>query len=465
MASVAHTIDADKLTRTFDWLWRSDGRGNGGLLDRAVRAIPGDTGQNWGKVVGRAREAAQAFFAALTTVPADMPSSSKGANAGEGAPQSVRLDDDARALAGWGDLLDAWHTLEGRLGAVNEAIAKAQRALAQVGEAADLIPELMAQGDALRGIIRWGKECLEHPQGDMVYWIRPAQASSRPNPRGQRPWSGDEFATLHAAPTHAAHLIGPALRALPGGSVLAGSALMVEGRFDALAERLGIPEVTHTASIAVDYSRQTLLLCPTDAPEPNMPAYQRSLNETLVGVASTLRGGMVVLFASHTALRTTYNSIKQTLEARDILVLGQGIDGSLRQMWQNFRTQERIVLLGAGGMWEGWEAEGAQPTCIFIPRLPLPALGDPAIAARAERHPDHMRHFTVPHAALRLRQALNRLAWVHEQRNVIVLYDTRVVTKDYGATILNTLPPVTQRQESTTMLGTAAQEWLAEARA
>lgn len=463
MERASFVLDVATITQTLQWLWRRDGTGIGGLLAQATRSIPGDTGQNWGNQVAKAEEAAKAFLLALSALPAEAQAHAKHPAAADGAPFAVRLDEDARALAGWGSLSETWHTLEKRLNALVEATTQATRTLAKVKGTEALALELTAHQHTVQQLIRWGHEALEQPRDDMVYCVRPTQGNYRPNQRGKTASYGDDFATLHGTPTHADHLIGPVLQGLRAGVVLAGTALALEGRFSDLAERMGTPTVSHSTVVTTDRASQTLLLIPSDAPEPNQPAYQRTLNETLVQVATALQGRTIVLFASHTALRTTYNAIKPLLEQQDILVLAQGMDGSLRQMWQNYRTQDRLVVLGAGGMWDGWDALGVRPGCIFIPRLPLAALGDPAIAARAERFSDHMHQFTVPNAALRIRQALNRLAWAHTERNVVVLYDCRVVKKEYGATILNTLPPVTQREASMTMLGTAAQDWLAVA--
>ena len=60
-----------------------------------------------------------------------------------------------------------------------------------------------------------------------------------------------------------------------------------------------------------------------------MPQYQRHLDDALLQLATTLEGQMVVLFTSHAALRSSYAAIKPILEARDILVLGQGVDEGL----------------------------------------------------------------------------------------------------------------------------------------
>ncbi len=81
---------------------------------------------------------------------------------------------------------------------------------------------------------------------------------------------------------------------------------------------------------------------------------------------------MVVLFTSHAALRSSYAAIKPILEARGILVLGHGIDGSPRQLWQIFSSQERVVLLGTGFFWDSIGEVSRMPTCTVVTRLPMP---------------------------------------------------------------------------------------------
>src|SRR5207245_8967186 len=126
--------------------------------------------------------------------------------------------------------------------------------------------------------------------------------------------------------------------------------------------------------------------------------------------------------------------------AQCMLVLAQDIDGSPRQLWQVFKEQERVVLFGTGSFWDGLDEVSRTPACIFITRLPMPVLNDPPIAARAEHYSDQLHQLTVPVASLRLRRALNRLVWSEATRNVVILFDRRVLSKEYGSTILHSLP-------------------------
>ena len=47
----------------------------------------------------------------------------------------------------------------------------------------------------------------------------------------------------------------------------------------------------------------------------------------------------------------------------------------------------------------------------------------------------------VPHAALRLKQGFGRLIRSGTDRGAIVIADSRVASKRYGATLLRALPP------------------------
>jgi Rad3-related DNA helicase len=203
-----------------------------------------------------------------------------------------------------------------------------------------------------------------------------------------------------------------------------------------------------------------MLYLPNDVPEPNAPQYQRHLDEAIVQLATSLEGQLVVLFTSYAALRSSYAAVKPLLEAHGILALGHGVDGSPRQLWNMFHDQERVVLFGTGSFWEGTDEVSRTPTCILVARLPMPVLNDPPIAARAEHYSDQLHQVTVPMASLRVRRALNRLAWSDTRRNAVVLFDRRVISKEYGATVLHTLPRCSQRQDSLSHMSELVLDWL-----
>ncbi|HEX6819350.1 MAG TPA: exonuclease domain-containing protein [Ktedonobacterales bacterium] len=295
-------------------------------------------------------------------------------------------------------------------------------------------------------------------EGDSHGRLPAVKALTRQNVNPAR----EELPVLHSAAISVDELVAP-LTARNHSLVLAGPSLSVAGDFEYVRGSLRLPESTSVASLTADRDHQTLLCLPSDVPEPNAPRYQRSLEETLIQLATALDGRLVALFPSHAALRSAYSGIRRALETKNILVLGQGQDGSVRQLWQSFATEQRIVLLGAGAFWDGSMLRRHPPACVVVTKLPFPAMSDPLLAARAAQWDDAQRQFVVPQAALKLRQALSGLAWSHNQRNAVVLFDRRVQTRGYGALVVGSLPRCSQYEEPVDALTERIAEWVGPA--
>jgi Rad3-related DNA helicase len=295
---------------------------------------------------------------------------------------------------------------------------------------------------------------------DIVYWLRmpPTPPPFATNKQGEE---GEVTPVLYSQLVQTSVLLRRLLLREDYSTVFVGTSLSVDNSFSYYRGRFGLENETCPAfSVVAEHHEQTLLYLPNDVPEPNQPQYQRHLEEALIQLATALKGQTVILFTSHAALRSSYSAIKQILESRSILVLGQGMDGSARQLWQVFQSQEHVVLLGTNNFWDGLEDMQHSPACIVVTRLPMPVLNDPPIAARAEHYSDQLHQLTVPVAALRMRRTLNKLAWNDTQRNAIVLFDRRITSKEYGSMALHSLPRCSQRQSNVSHMSESILEWL-----
>ena len=54
---------------------------------------------------------------------------------------------------------------------------------------------------------------------------------------------------------------------------------------------------------------------------------------------------------------------------------------------------------------------------------------------------DSFAEYMVPHASLRLKQGFGRLIRSSADRGVVLIADSRIVSKAYGETLLEALPP------------------------
>lgn len=384
----------------------------------------------------------------------------------------LRLVGQTRTLGAWGDVERAWQQASNRLQAVVDIAHEAEKMILTTptsrrhsdigsGEDSSVAAELVASARQLLDQKKLGQQAMSLSDSDTVYWLRmpPTPPPFIANKQGEE---GEGTPVLYSQLVQTSALLRRLLLGEQASTIFVGSSLSVDNSFSYYRGRFGLENETCPAfSVVTEHHEQTLLYLPNDVPEPNQPQYQRHLEEALTQIVTSLKGQTVVLFTSHAALRSSYSAIKQVLESRGILVLGQGMDGSARQLWQVFQSQEHVVLLGTNSFWDGLEDIQHSPTCIVVTRLPMPVLHDPPIAARAEHYSDQLHQLTVPVAALRMRRTLNKLAWNDTKRNAIVLFDRRITSKEYGSMVLNSLPRCSQRQSNVSHMSESILEWIA----
>src|SRR5579883_1023341 len=395
--------------------------------------------------------------------------------------QPLRLSGQIRNLGAWKDTERAWQQVVQRLQAVIDLAHEAEKIILTTqrnrhrldigsGEDSSVAAELVAVAHQLLQQKQLGQQAMSFTDNENVYWLRmppppPPFAQSTTQQRHTESaagaQAGESVPVLHTQLVQTSAFLRRLLLSDNTCTIFSGSALSVDNSFTFSRGVLGLDnDACPALSVVTEHHKQTLLYMPNDVPEPNAPQYQRHLDETLIHLATALEGQLVALFTSHAALRSSYATIKPLLEARGILVLGQGVDGSPRQLWQIFQNQERVVVLGTGSFWDGVEEIDRSPACLLIARLPMPVLNDPPMAARAEHHSDQLHQLTVPVAALRMRRALNRLVWSDTKRNAVVLFDRRVISKEYGSTILHSLPHCSQRQAAVSHMPETILDWL-----
>jgi ATP-dependent DNA helicase DinG len=232
--------------------------------------------------------------------------------------------------------------------------------------------------------------------------------------------------------------------------VLTSATLAAGGEFDFLESRLGLggenSPVTVREAFAspFDYPSQCLFGIPNDMPEPrdDEHAHATAVIQVVTDLAYASDGGMFVLFTSHASLRRAAQELRSVLGTRwPILVQGEGPRDLLLR---RFREAENAILLGTDSFWEGVDVPGHALRALVINKLPFKVPSEPVTAARLERLAeeglDGFMNYLLPHAALKLKQGFGRLIRGRQDMGVVVLLDSRVVTRRYGPLLLSGLP-------------------------
>jgi ATP-dependent DNA helicase DinG len=178
--------------------------------------------------------------------------------------------------------------------------------------------------------------------------------------------------------------------------------------------------------------------------KPRAPRYESVLAERIVHHLDATDGGAFVLFTSFATLNTVADLLRDPLQERSMPLLVQGASGSRTQILQQFREDERSVLLGAASFWQGVDVRGRGLRNVIITRLPFEPPDRPLTEARleriAERGGDPFFDDSLPRAIIRFKQGFGRLIRSRSDKGRVVVLDPRIATTGYGRRFLAALP-------------------------
>jgi DNA polymerase-3 subunit epsilon/ATP-dependent DNA helicase DinG len=372
-----------------------------------------------------------------------------------GYERQLRLTPAARRDPGWSQLEIEWDDLLQPFGRLIEDLRFFDRMVDRFSDdELPTRPELKTEFDVLQQDIDRFRtrmsELVSNPSDEMIYWL-------------SRRLVTDE-SSGHAAPLHVGALLNERLFQRCESVTLTSATLTTDGSFDFIRDRLSLDDANEErVASPFDFAASALVAVADDIPEPGEPGYQKRLQEAIVESCIASGGRAMVLFTSHSALQSTYRAIKRTLEARNILVLGQRIDGSPRQLVERLKANPETIILGTNSFWEGVDVVGDALSVLVITKLPFPVPSDPVFAARSELFDDPFGQYAVPQAILRFKQGFGRLIRSADDRGACLVLDRRVLTRRYGESFVASLPDCTFRTGSSQELATAIAAFLTRA--
>jgi len=338
-------------------------------------------------------------------------------------------------LVAFSKLRDSVETIADRLSIDDPAEMRTRL----IGELRGVVRRLDSAAEGLKATLQ--PVGFKVPAGPAVRWLER---------RGRR----TPNLTLSAVPLDLAPVLKDALFDRVETVVLTSATLAAGGEFTFLEERLGLSlppsrvVVREVLPSPFDFGAQCVFGIPTDIPEPrdDESGHGAAVSRVLLELAHASDGGIFALFTSHGALRRTADTIRGQLGGRwPLLVQGEG---QRDQLLRRFRDAGSAILLGTDSFWEGVDVPGRALRVLILAKLPFKVPTEPLTAARLERLTeagvDGFTHYLVPLAALKLKQGFGRLIRTKSDVGAVVLLDRRIVTKRYGTTMLEGLPPATR---------------------
>jgi len=276
------------------------------------------------------------------------------------------------------------------------------------------------------------------------------------------PWGN---AIIKAAPLN----VGPMLMSRLGNRTLIATSATctVGGSFDRIVEVLGLPlsTTTHGEEVAVrpyrtadvgtpyDWASSAMLYVP-DAPFPEPVGASRTEHSAAVldevtALVQAAGGRTLVLSTTTAGARRIAEHLREQVPV-NVYAHGEATAG---QLTDAFINDETSVLCATMGHFAGVNATGVSCSQVIIDKIPFPHADDPLSAARSEAVDaaggSGFMAVAVTHAALMLAQGAGRLIRTANDKGVIAVLDPRLISKRYGTTLRQTLPPVNVYRDRT----------------
>lgn len=183
-----------------------------------------------------------------------------------------------------------------------------------------------------------------------------------------------------------------------------------------------------------------------DIPDPrDRDAYLAAMENLLVDVHMAMGGSTLTLFTNRRDMEDLYGRVEPRLSRQGLELACQLRGTSVKRLRDRFLSEEPSSLFALKAFWEGFDASGATLRCVVIPKLPFANPTEPLSCERNVREERAWAKYSLPDAVLEVKQAAGRLIRTSTDRGVLVLADSRLLSKGYGKKFLSSLPSQFQR--------------------
>ena len=234
--------------------------------------------------------------------------------------------------------------------------------------------------------------------------------------------------------------------------VLTSATLELGGSFDAVAGTIGLRGDGSPAWRGVDvgspfdYQRQAIVYVARDLPAPTRDGTSPKAFDEIEALVRAAGGRTLGLFSSMRAAQSAAEQLRARFssDGTQIAILCQGED-QIATLVRDFAREPSTCLFGTLTLWQGVDVPGSSCQLVVIDRIPFPRPDDPLASARSEAIArmggNGFMAVSATHAALRLAQGSGRLVRRADDRGVVAILDSRMVTARYAGFLQRSLPP------------------------
>jgi ATP-dependent DNA helicase DinG len=191
-----------------------------------------------------------------------------------------------------------------------------------------------------------------------------------------------------------------------------------------------------------DFRSNALLYLAKKLPPPGTAEFMEAASAEIAHLVEASDGGAFLLCTSLSSMAALHRKLRKRVGDRPLLLQGEAPKNALLE---RFQTSRRAVLVATQSFWEGVDVPGHALRLVVLEKVPFSVPTDPLVQARAARIEQAggqpFRELFVPTAQMMLKQGFGRLIRTRDDKGVVALLDSRVLSKGYGQSLLAALPP------------------------
>jgi len=324
--------------------------------------------------------------------------------------------------------------LTGSLGAIERVLSEY---IDEINNDNDYKQELDVQLQRCMGYKKAIFEFIMQNAGECVYWIEIESINRK------------KSISLNYSPLNVSDILKKYLFSKQIPTILTSATLSVNSNLNFYKGRVGFEGKELVLNTAFDYAKQAKVYIPRNIPEQSDKRYESVMAEHIKKYIEQTQGKAFVLFTNYSMLYSMKQLVEPFLKEKKYTLLVQGEKLKRSDMIKIFKEDINSVIFGAASFWMGVDIPGEALSNVIVTKLPSSVPSEPIIEARLEKIKAQggspFMDYSLPEAVLKFKQGIGRLIRSKTDTGIIAILDNRIITKQYGKAVLNSIPtcPVT----------------------
>ena len=230
--------------------------------------------------------------------------------------------------------------------------------------------------------------------------------------------------------------------------IFCSATLAIDGDFSFFVDETGLDNCMIDKNIKFKsfpspfyYQDQIKLFLYNSNEDINSHAFISKIGKLILDLNNKINKRMLVLCTSFQQI----NEFSKILSPYNLLnTYYQKNTSSRENLLKQYIENENAILFGTASFWEGVDLPNDLLEILIILKVPFENPNNPVVGAKIDFYNQVGRNafyeYQIPKAILKLKQGIGRLIRSDEDVGICILTDSRLISKNYGKDILESLP-------------------------